>query len=40
MVQQKQIRLVSMRSCSVGQGSGVAMSHGVGHRCGLESPLL
>ena len=46
VAQQKRIRLVSMKtqgnSCSrsVGQGSGVAMSCGVAHRCGSDLAWL
>ena len=45
VVQQKQIQLIAMGGfypwpCSVGQGSGVAMSCGVGQRGGSDLALL
>ena len=46
MAQQKRIRLETMRlqldpwPCSVGRGSGFAVSCGVGHRRGLDLALL
>ena len=46
MVQQKRTRLVSMSmrvpspALLVGRGSGVAVSCGVGHRCGSDPELL